>query len=105
MNVRKLARQSLLGAAVAIGTLPIAATSASAGSNGGCGAGFAESSLGELAQYAADTYGGSPSDYDFSGLDTNGDTLLCWHPIGKTCPCGANAINVVDDNANATFES
>lgn len=102
MNVRKLARQSLLGAAVAIGTLPIAAAPASAGSNGGCGAGFTESSLSELAQYAADTYGGSPSDYDFSGLDKNGDALLCWHPIGRTCPCGANAINIVDDNANAT---
>lgn len=102
MNVRKLARQTLLGAAVAIGTLPIATAPASAGTNGGCGAGFTESSLTQLAQYAADTYGGSPNDYDFSGLDKNGDTLLCWHPIGKLCPCGANAINIVDDNANAT---
>lgn len=104
MNARKLVRQTLLGAALAVGTLPIAAVPASAASDGGggCGAGFTESSLSALAQYAAETYGGSPSDYDFSALDKNGDSSLCWHPIGKKCPCGANAINIVDDNVATT---
>lgn len=104
MKVRRLAVKGVLSAAIAVGTLPIAAVQASAGDNGGCGAGFTESTLSELAQYAANTYGGDPSDYDFSSLDKNGDGSLCWHPIGRTCPCGANAINIVDDNANATFE-
>jgi hypothetical protein len=110
MNVRKLATKALLVAAVAVGTLPVAAVQAFAGGNGngnlngGCGSGYTEATLGELAQYAADTYGGAPSDYNFSGLDKNKDLSLCYHPTGRLCTCGANAINVVDDNANATFE-
>lgn len=107
MNVRKLARQSLLGAAIAMGTLPIAAAPASAGSNGGCGTGFTESSVDFLANYAVTNYGAEDPNYSdwfaaFSGLDKNGDGSLCWHQTGKTCPCGAQAINVVDDNANAS---
>jgi hypothetical protein len=116
MNARKLATKGLLCAAVAVGTLPIAAVQAFAGGNGnlngGCGAGFTESTiLGDtgLAQYAATTFAAEdpdPADWAayFNGLDKNGDHSLCWHPTGKLCPCGANAINVVDDNANATFE-
>ena len=115
MNVRKLATKGLLCAAVAVGTLPITAVQAFAGGNGngnlngGCGTGFTASTITELANYAATTYAAEdPNVADwvaaFGGLDKNGDGSLCWHPTGRLCPCGANAINVVDDNANATFE-
>jgi len=115
MNVRRLATKGLLCAAVAVGTLPIASVQAFAGGNGsgnlngGCGSGFTESSITDLATYAASTYAAEDPNFSdwfayFSGLDKNGDGSLCYHPTGKLCPCGANAINVVDDNANATFE-
>lgn len=111
MNIRSLAAKGLLCAAIAVGTLPITAVHAFAtgSDNHGCGAGFTESTVSELAAYAADKYQAEdPNVADwtavFNGVDANDDGSVCWHPIGKTCPCGANAINVVDDNANATFE-
>jgi hypothetical protein len=129
MNVRRLTTKGLLCAAIAVGTLPIAAVQAFAGGNGngnlngGCGAGFTESIVGVagngivgdpngptgLTLYAVTTYGQEdPIAADWfaylTGLDKNLDGSLCYHPTGKLCPCGANAINIVDDNANATFE-
>lgn len=107
MDVRALVTKSLLSAAIAVGTIPIAAAHAWAGDNGGCGIGFTESSVTDLATYASNLYAAEGATYDqwfafLTGVDKNQDNSVCWHPIGKLCPCGNNAINVIDDNANAS---
>jgi len=107
MNVRGLIAKGLLSTAIGIGTVPIAAGHAWAGDNGGCGSGFTEESVSGLATYASQLYAAEGATYDgwfafLTGVDKNTDNNVCWHPIGKLCPCGSNAINVVDDNANAS---
>lgn len=105
MNLRSVTAKALVCAAVVAAAVPTVAGQAYAGgngnTNGSCGTGFTLSTVSDLAADAYTWYGGDLQQWTayLAGVDKNGDGSLCWHYIGKTCPCGANDLVVVDDNA------